>query len=551
MYARTRTTSRTSASATPGVELPPRYDNPRLLASGGMGSVWCAQDTVLGRAVAIKVLAEGYADDPRARLRFMREARAAGRLSGHPNVVTVFDVGEADGRPYIVMEHVSGGSVADAIRVGEVSRAEALRWIAEAASALDHAHGLGILHRDVKPGNMLLGRNRTVHLADFGIARIAAEHAITNAGEMLGTAAYISPEQARGRPATGASDRYSLAVAAFELLVGERPFPAEHFAAQARAHMDDEPPVASEREPALSPAVDPVLMRGMSKDPDKRWPSAGAFADALERAVATRRPRPSRSVGAAAGSPPTLILNADAAGAASPARRGALAALAVAALLVGLLVGSQHGSGTSARNASVRQPAVGSGPARRAQPTKHHAVAKAKAAAQTPRAAAQTPRAAAQTPEAAAPVTPAASPTTSAPSASPTPSTSTLAAASASANGAALEARGHQLMIAGNYAAAIPVLRQALAAAGPASLTYAYALFDLGRSLRLAGDPSAAVPTLEARLKIPNQTGVVRHELDLALAALHHAPSGGAAPGGGDGPKDGAVKRKNRSGHGD
>ena len=326
---------------------------------------------------------------------------------------------------------------------------------------------------------MLLGRNRTVHLADFGIARIAAEHAITNAGEMLGTAAYISPEQARGRPATGASDRYSLAVAAFELLVGERPFPAEHFAAQARAHMDDEPPAASEREPALSPAVDPVLMRGMSKDPDKRWPSAGAFADALERAVATRRPRPNRSVGAAAGAPPTLILNADTAGAASPARRGALAALAVAALLVGLLVGSQHGGGTSARNASVRQPAVGSGAARRAQPTKHHAVAKAKAAAQTPKAAAQTPsaaeqtpsaaaqtpRAAAQTPEAAAPVTPAASPTTSAPTASPTPSTSTPAPASA--NGAALEAHGHQLMIAGSYAAAIPVLRQALAAAGP------------------------------------------------------------------------------------
>ena len=114
MYARTR--SRTSASATPGIDLPPRYENPRLLATGGMGSVWCAQDTVLGRAVAIKVLAEGYADDPRARLRFMREARAAGRLSGHPNVVTVFDVGEADGRPYIVMEHSSGGSVADAIR---------------------------------------------------------------------------------------------------------------------------------------------------------------------------------------------------------------------------------------------------------------------------------------------------------------------------------------------------------------------------------------------------------------------------------------------------
>lgn len=547
MYARTR--SGTSAKATLGFDLPPRYETPRLLASGGMGSVWCAQDTVLGRKVAIKVLAEGYADDPRARLRFMREARAAARLSGHPNVVTVFDVGEAAGRPYIVMEHLGGGSVADAIRVGKVSRAEALRWIGEAASAIDHAHGLGILHRDVKPGNMLLGPSRTVHLADFGIARIAAEHAITNAGELLGTAAYISPEQARGRPATPASDRYSLAVAAFELLVGERPFGGEHFAAQARAHMDEEPPPASERDATLSRAVDPVLVRGMAKEPDQRWPSAGAFAEALETAVATRRPRPAPRFAAGEGAPPTLLLSPRSAAPASPARRGALAALGVAALLVGLLVGAHHGGGSSATSASLSRPALGRTPAHHGRAVRH-AVARATKAPTTPKTPTTptTPKA----PGAAAPVSPPAASTpstTGTPAAGSPPSASTVGAAPAS--GAALESRGHQLMLADNYAAAIPVLRHALAAAGPGSLTYAYALFDLGRSLRLAGDPGAAVPILEARLKIPNQTGVVRHELELALAALGQAPSGGAPVGGGHGPKDRAVKPKNRSGHGD
>jgi serine/threonine-protein kinase len=503
--------SRTGAAPALDIELPRRYEALRPVSTGGMGSVWAAQDSVLGRNVAIKVLAQCYADDPRAVLRFMREARAAARLSGHPNVVTVFDVGEADGRPYLVMEHLSGGSVADALRVGAVSRADALRWITEAASALDHAHSLGILHRDIKPANMLLSRDRTLHLADFGIARIAAEHPITTAGELLGTAAYISPEQARGRPATAASDRYALAVAAYELLVGERPFPAEHFAAQARAHIEEPPPRASDHDDALPPSVDPILTRGLAKRPEDRWPSAGAFAAALREALPQQRRR--------AAAPPTLVLAGRPPSRTLSPRWRAIAALALPALVAGALVGSEAGGSSSQHAAlSLDHPRTAR-VSHHTTPARHH-----------PKPATHT----ASTPT--VPATPTTTTTTTA---------STTAIASVPPSAATLESRGHGLLTDGQYGAAIPVLRQALAAASPSSLTYAYALFDLGRSLRLAGDPSAAVPVLEARLRIPNQTDIVRHELALALQAVQagHGPAAGDA---GIGP----GKNKGRDKHG-
>ena len=276
------------------LRLPDRYRVRRRLATGGMASVWCAEDLVLGRTVAVKVLAERFAHDDMAMRRFKREARAAARVSTHAHVVTIYDVGdlEADARdvdsvarPFIVMEYLAGGTVADAIRVGAVRRQEAVRWIREAASALDHAHARGIVHRDIKPANFLLNRSRVLHVADFGIARLVSEDTITSTGELFGTAAYLSPEQALGREATGASDRYSLTVAAFELLAGERPFAAQHFAAQARQHIEDERPYASERDRTLPPTVDDVLIRGMAKEPDERFETAGEFVDALETAL--------------------------------------------------------------------------------------------------------------------------------------------------------------------------------------------------------------------------------------------------------------------------
>ncbi len=300
-----------SASAKPssepafGLKLPNRYSVLRHIASGGMASVWCAQDGVLGRNVAIKVLSDRFAHDALAIRRFKREARAAARVSAHPHVVTIYDVGdlEPDGDEsisgaFIVMEYLAGGTVGDAIRVKSVSRAEARRWLREAASALDHAHERGIVHRDIKPANFLLDRERSLHVADFGIARLEREETITSAGELFGTAAYLSPEQALGRDATGASDRYALAVAGFELLTGGRPFTAPHFAAQARQHIEDEPPRASEQDRTLSPAVDDVLRRGMAKDPADRYVTAGAFVDALDRALDDSETAATRPLGA-------------------------------------------------------------------------------------------------------------------------------------------------------------------------------------------------------------------------------------------------------------
>src|SRR3954451_15588280 len=246
-------------ASTARITLPDRYRPVRHVANGGMAGVWEAHDELLDRSVAVKVLATHLSEDERARRRFQREARAAAGLSNHPHVVTIYDVGEHDGRTFMVMELLRGGTVSDRLRSGDrIPPKTSLRWLREAASALDAAHEAGVVHRDVKPGNMLLDERNRLALADFGIARLALEDQLTLTGQVLGTAAYISPEQAVGDGATAASDRYALAVVAFELLAGKRPFTAENFAAQARAHVEDPPPKASEINPDLPQGVDAV-----------------------------------------------------------------------------------------------------------------------------------------------------------------------------------------------------------------------------------------------------------------------------------------------------
>ncbi|MGH2969250.1 MAG: serine/threonine-protein kinase, partial [Solirubrobacteraceae bacterium] len=268
--------------STARISLPDRYRVVRHLANGGMASVWEAHDQLLDRAVAVKLLASHLSEDDRARRRFQREARAAAGLSNHPHVVTIYDVGEHDGRTFMVMELLRGGTLADRLRGGDrISPRAALRWLGEAASALDAAHEAGVVHRDVKPANMLLDDRGRLAIADFGIARLALEDQLTMTGQVLGTAAYISPEQAVGDAASAASDRYALAVVAFELLTGGRPFEAENFAAQARAHVEDAPPDASELNPDLPQEVDDVLGRGLAKEPGDRWRTAGELVDRL------------------------------------------------------------------------------------------------------------------------------------------------------------------------------------------------------------------------------------------------------------------------------
>lgn len=500
---------RAGESADP--RLPDRYRLRRHLATGGMASVWCADDLVLDRTVAIKVLAERSADDDVALRRFKREARAAARVSTHPHVVTVFDVGDLPGdgdrpgRAFIVMEHLAGGTVADAIRVGVVRRREAMRWLHEAASALDFAHERGIVHRDIKPANFLLDRSRVLHVADFGIARLVSEDTITSTGEMFGTAAYLSPEQAVGQNATGASDRYALAVAAFELLTGGRPFTAQQFTAQARQHIEAEPPRASERDRTIPPAADEVLARGMAKRPDERFETAGEMVNALEAALSgipMARPRGAALAGRTADAPARPLPLPERRQAsivpstwASPVRRHLGRGAALAALLVataGVLVLALSGATAPHRPARTTAP---------------------------PTVRAATPPKPARTHRASTVATTSASTSTSTSTSAPPPATATPPSAEQ------LQITGHDEMLAGNYQTAIATLRQAVSAAVPGSLTYAYGLYDLGRSLVLAGDPSGAVPILEERLKIPNQTAVVREMLDEALRASGQVPA--------------------------
>ncbi len=286
-----------SATRQKRIDLPERYEVRAQIGSGRMASVWCAYDAEFGHKVAIKLLAWQFAGDEPVIRRFEHEARTAAHLSAHPHVVMIYDVAEVAGRPYIVMEHLAGGTVADAFRVGAVRREEALRWLAEAASALDYAHGRGVVHRDIKPGNLLLSLDRAIHITDFGITRLPTDDRLTGTDHRPGTAAYLSPEQALGAPASEASDRYALAVTAFELLVGEQPFTAEDSAALARQQIADDPPQASARNRRLPRAVDAVFARGLAKRPEDRWATAGMFVGALDAAFS--QPSPARRFTAA------------------------------------------------------------------------------------------------------------------------------------------------------------------------------------------------------------------------------------------------------------
>ena len=266
--------------------LPPRYQNPEWIASGGMGDIYRAEDGDLARVVAIKVLADRYAGNEAIRARFTREALAAARLSNVPSTVTIFDVGEHDDHPYIVMEFLGGGSLADRLaRDGAQPIGRSLDWLEQAAAALDAAHASGVVHRDVKPANLLLDDDDRVKVADFGVASAVGLGSVTEAGTVVGTAGYLSPEQARGEKATPASDRYALAVVAFELLTGTRPFERASSTAEAIAHVSDPVPAASTLNPDLPSQVDEALARGLAKEPEDRYEAAADLVHALREAL--------------------------------------------------------------------------------------------------------------------------------------------------------------------------------------------------------------------------------------------------------------------------
>jgi eukaryotic-like serine/threonine-protein kinase len=262
-----------------------RYRLDARIATGGMGEVWRTTDTLLDRQVAVKLLKNEYADNPTFRVRFESEARHAASLH-HPNIATVYDVGEAattDGsgsrRPYLVMELVDGQPLSALLRPDAPLDPRATReLLAQAADGLGAAHANGIVHRDVKPANLLVTPDRQIKVTDFGIARAIEGVGLTGTGEVMGTPQYLSPEQAQGLTATPASDVYSLAVVAFECLAGRRPFVGETAVATALAHLREPIPDL----PASVPAdLAAVVRRGLAKDPAERFADGDAFAAAL------------------------------------------------------------------------------------------------------------------------------------------------------------------------------------------------------------------------------------------------------------------------------
>jgi eukaryotic-like serine/threonine-protein kinase len=254
-----------------------RYRMEAPLASGGMGEVWAARDLLLDRAVAVKVLGGALAGDGRAAERLRREARAAARLE-HPNIARVLDLGEQEGRPYLVMELLEGESLAARVdRAGAMAPAEASRVVAAVADALEAAHRAGVVHRDVKPGNVFLTSDGEVKVLDFGIASAVGDAAITT-GDLLGTPAYLAPERVLGHPATPAADIYALGVVLYELLAGRRPFEAGSDIELAMAHVHARPAPLRQLAPSAPSSLVAACEHAMAKDPSARLSSAAAFA---------------------------------------------------------------------------------------------------------------------------------------------------------------------------------------------------------------------------------------------------------------------------------
>ena len=437
--------------------LPPRYRDAERIGSGAMGEIFLATDRTLGRRVAIKMLAERYARDEWIRRRFTREGLAAARLSGEPGAITIFDVGEWRGRPFIVMEHVGGGSLEDRLRrAGPQPPGQALAWLEQAAAALDAAHRRGIVHRDVKPANLLVDGRGDVHVADFGIASAAGLDSLTLTGTVLGTAGYLSPEQAQGERATPASDRYALAVVAYELLSGHRPFESDAPTAEAAAHVHAPVPSIAERCEGLPRELDPVFRRALAKDPRARYATTADFVAALREALA-------RAAGTTAQRAPVAPPPAPPAGVRH--RRSwpalALAALLLAAAAAGALVAAMvTGGGSAERQVITRTVVQPSGKTTTLRETVTH--------------------------QQSAP----------APAPPPPPPPPPVAGT----DGHTFNDQGYALIQRGDYGGALPLLQQAvqkLEGTGPADPYEGYANYNLGYALYRLGHCSEAITYLK------------------------------------------------------
>src|SRR5437868_1562811 len=270
-----------------GEVLADRYELEELVGSGGMSSVYRAHDRLLDRKVALKILHEQYTEDADYVERFRREARAVAALS-HPNIVTVIDRGEHENKQFIVFEYIDGENLKALIqRRGPAPVATALELAMQIARGLSFAHQQGLVHRDVKPQNVLLNGDGAAKVTDFGIARsLDVAHGMTQTGTVLGTSDYIAPEQAQGQRVDEHSDVYSLGVVLYEMLTSEVPFPGENFVAVAMRHINEDPPPVRDRRPDVSPRLEAAVQRAMAKRPEDRFPTMADFARELEANLA-------------------------------------------------------------------------------------------------------------------------------------------------------------------------------------------------------------------------------------------------------------------------
>ena len=290
-------------SLAPGSPITDRYRLVRHIATGGMGAVWEAEDSVLGRHVAVKILKPEYSSDAEFVERFRAEAKVTARIS-HPGVAAVYDYGQFSdpdsGVPlsYLVMELVAGEPLSDVLaRRPQLPLRHTLDMLEQTGRALNAAHAIGLVHRDVKPGNILITPSGQVKLTDFGIAKTMGTVAVTQTGMVVGTAQYIAPEQAMSEEATPAGDVYSLAVVGYECLAGRRPFHADNPVSLAMKHVREQPPALPDTVPAR---VRLLLEYAMAKDPARRYPDGAAFADAVAQVRADHDPTPPPGLPAAA-----------------------------------------------------------------------------------------------------------------------------------------------------------------------------------------------------------------------------------------------------------
>jgi serine/threonine-protein kinase len=371
------------------------------------------------------------------------------------------------------MEFLPGGTLADRMRAGRIPPALALAWLEQAGRALDAAHAAGVVHRDVKPANLMLGADGEVRVTDFGIARIAGDASLTSVGTILGTSGYMSPEQAVGGTATAASDRYGLGVVAFELLCGRRPYLAETFAAEAAAHATAPIPAATSFDRSLPPSIDSVLGRSLAKDPAERYRSCGELVANLKSAFADSAGTTVRMVGAppppaATVGPPTRSRHTSRRSGRTIGIAAALGALALLGIVLAAVVGRDDGSlsaTTVVRTATVA-----------GEPQVRTVTVEAQRA---------TPPAAST---GAAPVT-----------------------APAGASGSALNDQGFRLLKAGDAAAALPILERAVAALqGSGSLTEAYALYNLAVARVSTGDCNGVAELLDSSARIQGDRSEIK-----------------------------------------